>query len=168
MGVAYIVETDSRLWAPSLYYLREPLTHRMASPASSTPSGKPNPKTALPLSAREPRPVLRRVGGPLVAYHAMILLGAFLLVTGSRWGFWSIVGAVLVAAGILVELGILIWSASLTRTASVPHHLAGTTSTKTSRASPRRVCPACGRVGDQAAATCPRCGRAVVSLGRAQ
>ena len=113
-----------------------------------------------------PRPMLRRIVGPLVTYHAMILLGAFLIVAGGNWGYWRLVGAILVGAGVAVELSILAWSASLTRSASTRGGESASARSVPAPGAPRRTCVACGREGSAATRTCPRCGKPVISLGR--
>jgi len=115
---------------------------------------------------RTTSPLLRRLAGPLVIYHAMILGGALLIVAGGSGGLWRLVGAVLVGAGIAVELSILAWSASLTRSASSRSSGAEPTRSSSAPGTFRRVCIACGHAGSETSPTCPRCGRPVVSLGR--
>lgn len=124
------------------------------TPEERTPSG--------------PRAVLRRVGGPLLAYHALILAGAYLVVLGYVDGTegFEIAGSVLVAAGIGTELGVLGWSIRLTRrTASV-----GDESQRPGTEPPSPHPPVgsiCVRCGDQASSrrrTCPRCGGPMVQL----
>ena len=117
------------------------------------------------LDHRTPAPVLRKAAGPLILYHAMILSGAFLIVAWGGWGYWRLVGAVLVGAGIVVELSVLIWSASLTRSASIRTHQDRPTLPTSPPVGRRRVCVACGKVMSDDTPTCPRCGRPVVSLG---
>ena len=121
------------------------------------------PATSVDRTSRPPR--LRRLAGPLVIYHAMILGGAFLIVVGASWGAWRLVGAVLVGVGIAVELSILAWSASLTRSASTRGRGFEPVRSTTAPIVPRRVCVACGYEGSAVPPTCPRCGRPVVSLG---
>lgn len=113
----------------------------------------------------EPRSVMRRVAGPLLVYHALILFGAFLLLAGGPWEPWRGVGAVLVAAGILVEVSILTWSASLSRSARDRGDVASRASKESPGESARWICLACGRAVREKSSTCPRCGRPVVSLG---
>jgi hypothetical protein len=112
--------------------------------------------------------LLRTVIVPLAVNHALILIGAFLLLAGSRWGTWSVLGAVLVGAGVSIEIAILVWSASLTRSASVRRAAIGPALTRPSRESHRRVCVSCGRVEAEGNSTCSRCGRVVVSVGSAR
>jgi len=98
-------------------------------------------------------------------YHAMILGGAFLLVTGARGGFWFILGVVLVVAGISVELSILVWSASLARSAPSSVEVSDRSTSRTRTSSSPRICVACGHESEPGTVVCPRCGRSVVSLG---
>lgn len=111
-----------------------------------------------------PQPILRRLAGPLVIYHVMILIGAFLIIAGGSWGYWRLVGAVLVGAGIAVELSILAWSASLATSASTRTGEFDSTLPTSAPGAPRRICVACGQEGSVATLTCPRCGKPVVSL----
>jgi len=121
---------------------------------------------AHPASGRRgPRTLLRKVAGPLVAYHALILIGAFLVIAGGGWGPWRAVGAGLVGVGIALEVAILAWTAALTRSAAAEPTTMGRSLAHPSRGGARRVCVACGREGVEGIATCPQCGKAVVSLG---
>jgi len=117
------------------------------------------------LAAAGPRRLLRKVGGPLLVYHAMIFAGAFLLITGARWGTWFLLGILLVVAGIAVELAILAWSASLTRSVRPAVESPRGVEPGALAPSSRRICVACGREGNPEAVVCARCGRSVVSLG---
>ena len=125
------------------------------------------PQATYPSSdTRRPRPLLRKLLGPLVLYHALILTGAFLLIAGGGLGSWRVVGAGLVAVGIALEVAILAWTASLTRLAATSLAPAGQSRGVLPLRRPRRVCLGCGKEGGEGVATCSQCGRAVVSLGR--
>jgi hypothetical protein len=120
--------------------------------------------TNVPASG--PTSVLRRVGGPLVLYHALILLGAAVLIHGLFAGTmaWEWAGAGLVVAGIGVEVGILLWSAGLSRQAGrsgadLPARSAGPESVS----GEWWLCVSCGRLGPFARASiCPRCGHTLI------
>jgi len=121
------------------------------------------------ISAREPKPILRIIGGPLLLYHALILGGAFLLVFGYARGVGSfeILGIVLAAAGVLTEGLIVAWAARLTRKAAGRGSVsesAGAPGTEPPLPGPRRVCVRCGRAGKLGAYTCARCGAPCVGV----
>lgn len=109
-----------------------------------------------------PRSVLRRIGGPLIAYHALILAGAYLIVLGYTDGSAGLewVGAALVGAGILTELWVLVWSARSTRRAAAlePVGRPPGTSPSSSRPPAEFICVRCGRQEPGIHWTCPRCG----------
>lgn len=133
--------------------------------ADSVLGAKPEPEAPNVSSPTNPRPVLRKVVGPLVIYHALILLGAFLILASGLRGLGLTVGAILVGAGISMDIAVIVWSASLTRRAArqqrTSYQLRGDR-----RAGPgRTLCPACGRMGTEGTVTCPRCGRTVIQLG---
>lgn len=114
-----------------------------------------------PPSGPSPRPLLKKLFGPLVVYHVLILFGAFLIVVANGWGTWRFVGIALVVLGISVEISILVWTASLARSAS-------SDSSNPPRGGVSRICVACGRKGSEPMRICPRCGREMVSLGRSE
>lgn len=127
---------------------------------------KPHPEPRAP--SRGPRALARQLMGPLVVYHALILGGAFLIVVAGGWGIWQIVGVALVVLGISVEVAVLAWTASLTRTAAreSPSPAGPWASPRPDEAS--RICVACARKSRERTRICPQCGRATVSLGRVQ
>ncbi len=103
------------------------------------------------------RGVLRTVGVPLLAYHALILAGAAVLVAGfvRRAPFWEAMGALLIVLGIGVEAAILAWSARLTRRATVAR--AAPDAARTGGGT-EGFCLRCGYVGSAGPTVCRRCG----------
>lgn len=97
---------------------------------------------------------LRRVIGPLLAYHALVLAGGFLLVLGVVQGstLERDVGAGVLAAGVATAVAVLAWSARLAR---APRS-AGSVGPVP------RVCPRCGRTGPDGRTVCDRCGAPLV------
>jgi hypothetical protein len=118
------------------------------------------------LSASLPRPevnrLLRKVAGPLVLYHVLLLTGAFLLLDGRKLGnaSWEGCGWVLILSGILLEVGILVWTAGPLRTtaASLPSTVRSG-SGAADRPLEVRLCAACGWMGHVRSRLCPRCAR---------
>jgi hypothetical protein len=100
---------------------------------------------------------LRLLAGPLLVYHALILIGAYLLVVGILQGpvAYEYVGATLIAGGVVVELTILVWTAGLVR-GSVGASRAEEAPTGDDRE--RRGCARCGWSGENRGSVCPRCG----------
>lgn len=134
------------------------------------------PREVPSLSVRSPttvRPLLRRVGGPLVLYHALILAGAYLLVLGftSSSPVYEMAGVALVVWGIVTEGVILVWSASLTRRAATPAPTPGEVGAASAAQlgnRPSRLCVRCGQTSAGESSTCPRCGGPAVRVPRAQ
>lgn len=116
-----------------------------------------------------PSRLMRRVTGPLLAYHALILLGAFVLVWGAAYGSRSevVIGSVLIGAGIALELAIVAWTASLTRDAARSRGTSGTLAGAPAvpGSFDRWLCTGCGRRAEQKLGICPRCGRSMIWLG---
>jgi hypothetical protein len=99
---------------------------------------------------------LRRALGPLIAYHALVLGGGFLVIDGwLRSSDLEIsVGALVLAAGVATAIAVLRWAAHLARAPSV----AGTPDGLVVR----WVCPRCTLESLDRRATCRRCGAVVV------
>lgn len=113
------------------------------------------------------RTVLRRVGGPLLTYHALLLVGAAVLVLGFGRAqvAWEAAGAILIALGIAVEGAILVWTARLTRAStSAPDGRGGPHPTRVGES----LCPRCGNVGPTVGVVCPRCGGPWIRRPRAE
>jgi uncharacterized membrane protein len=109
---------------------------------------------------------VRRVVGPLLSYHVLLLVGAFLLVDGYGRGqeSWVAIGVTLIIVGIVVEIAVLGWAASLARhspAASVPKSPDPNSSTLPR---PQRLCTSCGWKGRVRSPLCPRCQRLTVPL----
>jgi len=132
--------------------------------ANPAPMARPIPRADR---ERIPSAIMRKVSAPLLAYHALILLGAALLIWGAEGGDATrvTVGAILVGAGIAVELAVLGWSASLAR--SPP---SSETRPRDAVADPaelgRWICVGCGQKATQRGAICSRCGRSMIWLGK--
>lgn len=97
---------------------------------------------------------MRRAIGPLLAYHALVLAGGFLLVIGvvQRSTMERDVGAAVLAAGVATAVAVLVWSARLARSPG-----------STGAVGPvPRVCPRCGRQGTEGRTVCDRCGAPLV------
>ena len=135
-------------------------SHMQSTETATRPSGN---------SAGEPRRVLRLVGGPLLAYHGLILVGAFVFLYGvsGHLPLWEILGVVLVAAGIALECAILLWSATLTQRSARERTSLGSTSAGGSERGHEVVqagCVRCGRVQSRSLTVCPQCGGVCVRL----
>ena len=127
--------------------------------ASASSGTRPLP----PDAATTPRPILRRVGGPLLLYHVLILVGAYFVFWGYANGSRTleVLGVLLVSTGIVTELTVLAWSANLTRRSASRVH--GTPGRPPQQPGPTRElaswqCVRCGRIGSGAILTCPSCG----------
>lgn len=113
-----------------------------------------------------PSALMRKAGGPLVLYHVLILLGAFVLLRGVFLSApaWEVVGGGLIVAGILVEASILYWTAGLARggVPAAPHPPEpGAHANHDVRE--RWFCLGCARIGPPTpGAICPRCGRSMI------
>jgi hypothetical protein len=114
-----------------------------------------------------PKQVLRRVGVPLVAYHVVIFVGAFLVLRGSSIGSASSVGEGigLIVLGVAIEGAILAWSAKLTRNAAVSSRRAAIVPEDEpgGAARRRRVCVYCGAPSGAGRRICATCGRPLIS-----
>jgi len=112
-----------------------------------------------------PSAILRKAFGPLLAYHVLILGGAFLvgwgISVGSRAGL--VIGLALIVLGIGVEVAVLVWSAGLTirsaRTQSWSRR-EGTTPGPTGIGP--SLCTGCGWSGSVGRSICPRCGKVLI------
>lgn len=115
---------------------------------------------------RSPRS-LRRVVGPLVGYHLLLLIGAYFALRGAIEGAEPSLaaGLSLVVLGIALEVALLVWSARLIRAQAAA---------RTSPTGPRarappgderfaRFCWRCGWRGPGPIRTCPRCGGVLVA-----
>jgi hypothetical protein len=134
-------------------------------PPPSMAGRTPSERSAPDEGPTGPRATLKKIGMPLLAYHVLILLGAFVVLSGLVVGPFGSepFGLVLIGAGIALEIGILWWAVTLVRGA------ARTTSGRSEVALPtgplrRWICPGCGRIGRELLATCPLCGRVRVRL----
>lgn len=115
---------------------------------------------------RSPSVVMRLVAPPLLAYHALILVGAYVIVRGDTAGSLPLLysGLAMVAAGIATEAAILAWSARLTlrsAAASVADRTrAGPAGTRASNS--HRFCTGCGWSGAITQGLCPRCAHPLI------
>ncbi len=120
--------------------------------------------------ARTPREVMRRATGPLLGYHVLILVGAFFTIRGSVIGSSLSLGLgiAMIVAGIGTEIGLLAWSAGLTRSSAVRDPANHLPPIETLPARPLWRCIACGQVTEGLGGTCPTCGRPLIraSSGR--
>ena len=122
-------------------------------------------------SATGPRSILRRIGGPLLLYHILILVGAYLIVLGfiGHTQADQFAGWVLVAVGVCVEGAVVWWSATLTKRAAGRASLAKgirlESLPRTDRTL-RWLCVRCGQDGIERSTVCPRCGGPVVRSPR--
>jgi hypothetical protein len=123
------------------------------------------PDARRPATSWRRNSVFRRALGPLLAYHALILLGAYLVVAGSAGSMpdWIPVGLGLIGAGIVVAIGVLAWASLLTRRAGRRGHAAPGSSPSTVRET-RWLCWACGWHSESPEGTCPRCGKPMVAV----
>lgn len=119
---------------------------------------------------RSPSVVMRLVAPPLLAYHVLILVGAYLIVRGDSAGSLPLlyIGLALVVAGIATEAAILAWSARLTQRSAVAPGSVGAPvgHTETAAAISRRFCIGCGWTGEEARTLCPRCARPLIRRSR--
>lgn len=108
---------------------------------------------------------IRKLLGPLLANHALILIGAFFLVSGLHRGLatWESIGVALASAGIAIEVAVLAWAAALIRDRARRAMTPGADG-RVAASNPRRVlCLSCGWAGLlRLPALCPRCGRPTV------
>lgn len=113
-------------------------------------------------SATGPRSIWRKVGGPLVLYHALVLFGAYLTIRGILDGEPAdeYVGVGVIIGGIAVEAAVLAWSAGLTRRAAAVARTVGESGAD--RTPERRAgtaqCVRCAWEGVAEGSVCPRCG----------
>ncbi len=130
----------------------------MSDPAPDRENGTVSPDRSPGLAT--PRSVLRRIGGPLLLYHALVLVGAFFLITGvlDARPTWEGVGAALVVVGIGVEGGVLVWSARLARAAAETSPTRPVGPATPTPDLPHWLCPRCGARASGRYPTCPRCG----------
>jgi hypothetical protein len=98
-----------------------------------------------------------------VAYHLLVLVGGFLLVDGFLRGSTAEqdLGVGILIVGVATALAVLVWTATLARTRSsaLPAPLAPTARS--------RICPRCGRSGQEGRTVCLQCGSALVWTVRA-
>ena len=113
-----------------------------------------------------PTAILRKALGPLLAYHILILGGAFFVAWGVSVGSRAnlAIGVALIVAGIAVEVAVLVWSAGLTkqsaRMATGPWPVDRPASVRP-MVGPR-FCTGCGWFDSADRSICPRCGRPLV------
>ncbi|MFZ0891960.1 MAG: hypothetical protein WB778_02005 [Thermoplasmata archaeon] len=116
----------------------------------------------------ETAPTIRvgEVVGPLLTYHVLLLAGAFLLLAGYARGdaLWMVAGASLIVAGIVVEIAILWWTASMIRHAPYPRDERGSKETPEAPTKWSRLCTSCGWKGHAPTVLCPRCQRLTVPV----
>lgn len=113
-----------------------------------------------------PSSILRKALAPLLAYHILILGGAFFvgwgITVGPRADF--ILGVALIVVGIGVEGAVLAWSASLTmesaRTAGRPSSAVGLAPGNPGVGT--GLCTGCGWSDSRSRTICPRCGKPLV------
>lgn len=108
----------------------------------------------------------RIVAVPLLAYHVLLLAGAFILLTGLARGdeLWIGVGGGLIVAGIGIELAVLWWSASLVRRTTGSNE-SGPLSVRESNPVGRpRLCASCGWKGKARGPLCPRCQKMTIMI----
>lgn len=102
---------------------------------------------------------------PLLAYHAVILVGAFALVYGVERSVPDLVplGIALIVLGIAIALALLVWAARSTLDAPGP--VWDRPPPAAPSGPPRQyLCPSCGWKGSSAGYLCPRCQRPVARL----
>ncbi len=109
---------------------------------------------------------MRLVAPPLLAYHALILVGAYVIVRGDTAGSLPLLytGLAMVAAGIATEAAILAWSARLTlrsaASSGADRMRAGAVGTRASAS--HRFCMVCGWSGAVTQGLCPRCAHPLI------
>ncbi len=135
-----------------------------SEPFASVRSRGEGPASATYSRSGKARTLLRTALGLLLAYHVLILVGAFFLIVGadSRNGLWEWVGVVLVVGGITTVIAVLWWTATLAHrgsptVAGIPGELEATVPPRL-----RSVCSGCGWIGIAQTATCPRCRRPLI------
>ncbi len=116
------------------------------------------------MSDAEARPIgPRRVAIPLLVNHALILVGAWILVSAwlARKTALAAVGALVAAAGIGVEIALILWSVSLVHAAARTARAGGSGYGDGPLRRPAR-CGACGWSGTgRYGSLCPRCAKPV-------
>lgn len=113
-----------------------------------------------------PSAILRKALGPLLAYHVLILGGAFFVGWGISVGpkVDLTIGVALIVVGIGVEGAVLVWSAGLARrsvgafSGTQPE---GGPAPGKSRLEPV-LCIGCGWSGSGGRSICPRCGKPLI------
>jgi hypothetical protein len=100
----------------------------------------------------------RRSLGPLIAYHALVIVGGLLLIDGAYRGSTAErdVGAAVLIVGVATALAVLVWSARLARAPGPSRPDAHPSSP------PERTCPRCGRRDREGRTVCVQCGAALV------
>lgn len=135
---------------------------RRGATGSSGPVG-PEEGTSVS-SDRAPGGLLRQVLPPLLLDHVLILVGAWLLVSSfeAHRTMGVAAGAGVLASGIIIELVVLVWSATLVRAAA--RTLAPSVSgPDIGRFRQRSRCTSCGWSGVvRVGSLCPRCARTVL------
>ncbi len=127
------------------------------------PNGQPLPDRPKPTRrpSMGPRPILRKLGGPLLLYHILILAGAYLVVLGIIDGspLLQVVGVVSIVAGVVTEAAVLAWSAQLVRRAASAKDGSDRETAQPAEASSLRgqLCVRCGWSGRDTGHICPRC-----------
>jgi len=115
-----------------------------------------------------PRSVFRSVVGPLVAYHVLVLAGAYFILLGFVGGSRNLelAGVGVVAAGILTELWVLRWSARLVRRAADRGAGERISTGQSSLYLPPKasLCVRCGAHESGVRRTCSRCGNPMVRV----
>ena len=100
---------------------------------------------------------------PLLAYHALIVVGGAILIEG--WihgsGAWMAVGLGILLVGLATVVAVLVWAARLAVDAgrAIPVR-----EVRSPAPAPRggTICPRCAWSGPGRRVTCPRCGATVV------
>lgn len=110
------------------------------------------------------RSITRVLLGPLLGYHLLILVGAAILVTSLLSGNrdLEVLGGLLVAAGIAVQLVVLHWTFMLARQARSSPIFETSSSLGGDSGVGRWFCPHCGWNGPARARLCPVCYRPTV------
>ena len=133
----------------------------------TTRDDRPEDSVDGPEPDTSPGPVLRRVGPPLLLYHALILAGAYLVVLGyvDHSAGYEGAGAILIASGVALLAAVLAWSARLSRRAAHPSAVPVLRASGMEQPGPERsrwLCVRCGRRTDRPAFSCPDCGGSLV------
>lgn len=130
---------------------------------SAEGSANPRPER-VPQTPR----LLGTVGGPLLANHLLLLAGAFLVVRGFVSGpsLSIVIGSTLIAAGVAIEIWIIVWSARLVRRGSsgLPAPFPRGSESGRGSSDRHRLCVGCGWRGGEGPQFCPRCGKVLVRL----